>query len=228
MITMYDAIPEEFGNIPSNAEAVASYVDGFGGFSQLAARFPHAQHISITIHGNHARVADCEAGAMGVSDLPGWYHTNADRSSGKPWIYGSASNVAAMIAEMTRAGISRSSYWVWSAHYGLGPHICGPHTCGFPQADGTQYDDHLNGRSCDSSLIPEAMLTTPAPPRPHGVAKALVTYDLGKFHWSVQHEPGTAHFGADDRWASAEIQFNVRTGRWRIKRIHWNSPPLGS
>ncbi len=225
-ITMYDAIPEEFGNIPADPPAVAAYVDGFGGYSQLASRFPHAHRLSITIHGNTARCADVEAGAMGLDQLPGWYHTKADHSQGKPWIYGSASTVPAIINTMQLAGISRSSYFIWSAHW-AGRHICGPHTCGFPQADGTQYDDHVNGRSCDISVLSDDMFLAPPPPRPQGIAKALVSYDLGKFHWRVEHQPGSAQFGADSRWASAEIQFNVHTGEWRIKRIHWNSAPLG-
>jgi len=226
-ITMYDAIPEEFANIPADPPAVASYVDGFGGYSQLAARFPHAQHVPITIHGNHARVADTEAGAMSIGQLPGWYHNQADHSQGKPWVYGSASNIAAMIAEMTHAGISRSSYFVWSAHTGRGRHICSPGVCGFPQADGTQWSFTVNGRSCDVSELSASMLTEPVPPRPHGLAKMELTYDLGKFHWHIQRAGGNETLGPDDRWAAAEVEFNVRTGHCRVKRVHWNNPPLG-
>lgn len=229
-ITMYDAIPEEMQNIPANPPAVAAYVDGFGGFSQLASRFPNAKRLSITIHGNHARCGDFESGAMSPPQAPGWYRTNADRSQGKPWLYASASNIAALIHEMTSAGISPSSYFIWSAHFTGRPHICGPHTCGFPQADGTQWDDVVGGRSCDVSDLSAYMLEPKAPPHPraHGIARAELSFNLGKGHWNIHGTPGTdVHFGPDDTWASAELQVNERTGHWRIRGIPLDAGPLG-
>lgn len=67
---------------------------------------------------------------------------------GPPWGYTSASNMSSLIAT---AGAR--PFIKWSAHFGHGPHICGPHTCGFPQADWTQWDDHgAGGQNIDRSI----------------------------------------------------------------------------
>jgi hypothetical protein len=68
--------------------------------------------------------------------------------AGLPWGYTSASNMSSLIRT---AGSRR--YVRWGAHYGFGPHICGPRTCGFPQVDWTQWDDHgADGSNIDRSM----------------------------------------------------------------------------
>jgi len=41
----------------------------------------------------------------------------------------------------------------WSAHYGLGPHVCAPAVCGYPQADWTQWaPEGAQGQNVDRSV----------------------------------------------------------------------------
>lgn len=228
MTTMYDAIAQDIGNIPDNPASVAGYVDGFGAWTQADwDRFPNAKHLTITVSaGVRARTLDVETGDATAGQAPGWYHGRADRSHGKPVLYASASNVASVIQAMQASGVSRTSYLIWSAHIGEGEHICGPHTCGFPQADGTQWTFTVDGRLCDQSLLEDDFFTTPAV-HARGLANAKITFNLSTGHWHIEHEPGDAHFGPDDRWASAEIQINERTGHWRVAPLPFNARPLG-
>jgi hypothetical protein len=54
------------------------------------------------------------------------------------------------------------------AHYGYGPHICGPHTCGYPQVDWTQWNDYgAGGQNVDQlvgSYLPGKPTPIPVPP----------------------------------------------------------------
>jgi peptidoglycan hydrolase-like protein with peptidoglycan-binding domain len=64
-------------------------------------------------------------------------------------IYTSAGDMQAVINAMSAAGITRSQYYLWSAHW-IGQHICSPASCGFPSADGTQY---ASNNSYDSDVF---------------------------------------------------------------------------
>jgi hypothetical protein len=46
---------------------------------------------------------------------------------------------------LSQAKISRSEVRLWSAHYGLGEHICGPGSCGAVpvEVDGTQWTSNV-------------------------------------------------------------------------------------
>ena len=93
---MYDSVSGSA--IPTNAQIVAGYVDGsygpgdkYGsGWSSGAwARYPRAQHVTITVQGTPgARVADCESGAMTPQASALWARReiNAGR---RPTIYAS-------------------------------------------------------------------------------------------------------------------------------------------
>src|SRR5215471_766933 len=58
--------------LPAGLDCYGSYVDNFGGYPELVARFGKTKAflVSITIFGNRARCADVEPGAMVASDLP--------------------------------------------------------------------------------------------------------------------------------------------------------------
>lgn len=93
-----------------------------------------------------------------VDNLRGWLELvarfpHANQNLGLPWGYTSASNMQALInAAGGRQFIKES------AHYGFGMHICGPNTCGYPQATWTQWADKgPNGENLDQvvgSLMP--------------------------------------------------------------------------
>jgi Putative peptidoglycan binding domain len=86
--------------------------------------------------------------------------------AGIRYFYCSAGSVSAAIGNLGGAGIARSSYKIISAHYS-GEHICGPSTCGYPQADATQWTDAYLGRSLDCTVFDATFWgSAPVPPPP--------------------------------------------------------------
>src|SRR5581483_9437847 len=134
-LTMYDCIPSDIPHIPDSPEAVGGYVNGLFAWSTADwDRFPHAHHLTISVNAQtRARCLDVETGDATPQQAPAWLLSHADRSSGLPVIYCDASTLTAVLDAMNAARISRTSYLLWSAHY-RNEHICGPKTCGFPQA----------------------------------------------------------------------------------------------
>ena len=71
----------------------------------------------------------------------------------------------AILPLLRQAGIARTKTRLWSAHYGLGEHICGPGSCGLLSidADGTQWTSSALGLVLDQSLLLEDFFTTQNP-----------------------------------------------------------------
>jgi hypothetical protein len=112
---------------------------------------------------------DIEPGLASPGDGPGFVRNAAPPHTTKPVVYCSAGDGQAVIDTLSRAGIPRSSYWYWSAHY-AGLHICGPASCGYPQADATQY---AAGQYYDSDVFSAYMfgpVTDPSFPLKQGDA----------------------------------------------------------
>jgi peptidoglycan hydrolase-like protein with peptidoglycan-binding domain len=76
-----------------------------------------------------------------------------------------------VVQELRAAGIALSKVRLWSAHYGLGEHICGPSTCAEGKRlgvamDGTQWTDSASGANhslIDASLLLSSFFKTTAP-----------------------------------------------------------------
>jgi hypothetical protein len=158
-ITCFDSAYND--QFPHGADAYAAYVDGGIGnqpnFAYIVSAFPHAQHLSIALFPEHnAEALDCEAGAAGTADIPGWHARQAARGIVRPVIYASAYTMdAGVLPVLSAAGIARASVRLWTAHYGMGEHICGPSTCKALRiaADGTQWTSNALGRDLDQSLL---------------------------------------------------------------------------
>ena len=172
---MWDTIaPRDLiGHIPTSPHggAVAGYVQGANGwpdFGLLCALFPRAYHLSIGGSHEVARCIDVESGFASITDVPWWFDHEADKSQGPPVLYGSASIVASL-----KAAAEGRPHLIWSAHYNYRPHVCGPATCGFPQADATQWTDRaIPGGDADQTLIASVEAFFPerkpaTPPDPH-------------------------------------------------------------
>ena len=134
-------------NLPPGLPAYAGYVNKSGigiTYPQVVAKFPHAQHLSITTNGSPAMCADVESGAMSE-----W--------SGYAYGYCSVSNVNSLIAQFGRP------HKLWTSHYDprIGSHICSP-AC-WPglvtSADGTQWVDH---GGWDESLLKDDFFAPPS------------------------------------------------------------------
>lgn len=155
-LVMFDSI--DISQIPADALYVAGYTDGsWPTFPSLRDAFPHARLLSITVGAaNDADCLDVENGDATVSVAPGWVKRQIARGMHRPVVYASASTMPVLLAALEASGIKRKAVRLWSAHYGVGQHICAPGTCsypGIPACDGTQWSDNALGRDLDESLL---------------------------------------------------------------------------
>jgi len=104
---------------------------------------------------------DIEPGLASPGDAPNFVRNAHPSHTSKPVVYCSAGDLSAVIGALTNAGIARSKYYVWSAHW-TGQHICGPATCGYPQADATQYGSN---NSFDSDIFAAYMFGPVSDPK---------------------------------------------------------------
>ena len=170
--TMYDS--DTNAAFPPGADAYAAYVDGAladqPNYGWIVAHFPAAHHVSIALSPAHdADFLDIENGAATVPSAAGWYARQRARGLARPGFYASAYTMeASLIPAYQRAGIGRGTLRLWSAHYGDGPHICGPSTCSLTPItmDGTQYTDAAFGRNLDASLLAADFFGTAPSPVP--------------------------------------------------------------
>jgi hypothetical protein len=141
---MFDSVEAHL--IPTDAPAVAGYVDGaFENYNELKDRFPHAKHASIAVRSSSdADILDVERGDASPDQVPDWVkrqlnHRKTGAKPGlyntkKPVAYGAVSTVVEIVHHLRMAGLL-DEVELLSAHVGQGEHICGPKTCGYPQLD---------------------------------------------------------------------------------------------
>src|SRR5947209_7420781 len=179
-LDMVDSIgsPETTGTpIPQailKARAVAAYIAGnswptYGPYSHARPDLVAAGRlVSITLTASaRARCLDIETGGASAGQAPGWFRNRADTRRGKPILYTFASNTHTVIDTMASAGVPRDAYYIWSAHFRsrFGKHMCGPGTCGYPQADITQWTDQVP-ENCDGSICESYVFAPVGPPPP--------------------------------------------------------------
>lgn len=197
---MFDtALNDQF---PAGAAAYAAYVDGSLGnqpnYAYIVSTFPKAQHLSIALFAsNNADALDVEARASAPADIPAWYSRQVQRGIRRPVIYASASLMNdAILPALSQAGISRAQTRLWTAHYGLGAHICGPGSCGALsiEADGTQWTSSAMGLVLDQSLLADNFFASTANPTSTEaeLQSGQLTTGNGAFT-VIPVPPGTAH-----------------------------------
>lgn len=163
---MYDSVQND--QFPPGAQAYAAYVDGSVGdqpnYAFIVDTFPDAYHLSIALFAsNNADALDVEAGASAPSDIPAWYATQIQRGIQRPCVYASVSTMAdSILPTLSQANIARDTVRLWSAHYGLGEHVCGPDSCGAIsiELDGTQWTSSALGLNLDQSQLQDDFFTT--------------------------------------------------------------------
>lgn len=164
-ITMFDAT--NVSQIPSNAVAVAGYVNGhWPTFDQLHTSFPHSHRLSIAVSvAADAECLDVEQGDATPDQAPAWVKRQIANGVKRPVVYTSVSQAARVMSALERAGIPRSQFRLWTAHYTFKPHRC-TKKCGFGMtgtADATQYTDRALGRTLDASLVSPTFFPPDAP-----------------------------------------------------------------
>ena len=149
-VTMYDST--EPSAIPTSAALVASYVDGYGGYTAAVARFGAAKCVSISVENNNADVADVESGAMTAAELPGWIARQQARGIARPVVYCNASTWPSVKAAVGNADVS---YWIaeWT----------GNATQTLAGADAVQY---ASNNSYDESYVLDTFPFYPGTPAP--------------------------------------------------------------
>ena len=207
---MYDTIYND--QFPANAAAYAAYVDGGIGdqpnYAFIVSKFPKAQHLSITLFGNSADALDVESGAAAPSQVPSWCAAQRKRGIQRPCVYGSASTMNDdILPVLSQAGIARSTVRLWTAHYDVGQHICGPDSCRAlsVNADGTQWTPNavVNGATLvlDQSFLLENFFTTDPTVTTEAELQSGSLNNGKNAHTAIAVPPGTAHqiaFGVDN------------------------------
>ncbi|MGH3743717.1 MAG: peptidoglycan-binding domain-containing protein [Mycobacteriales bacterium] len=151
----------------------AGYVDGGIGdqpnAARVAAAHPGAHVLAIALDASHdADCLDVEAGAASPGDVPGWVTRQHLRGITRPCVYASVSAMKDAVLPLVSGWLPGSAR-LWTAHYGLGAHICGPRTCGeLPvDADGTQWTSAYPGAGgalADMSALADNFFGATAPP----------------------------------------------------------------
>lgn len=150
----YDSVSVQ--NIPHDAKAAAFYVDGrFANEGAVKAQAPKARYTSIAVFASG--VADCldiEPGNATIDEAAGWFRKMKDaRPKRKPIFYIGAASADDLVAALSRAGIKREAYLLWTAHYGTGKHFCGEGSCRYARSagkvDATQFT--TNNETLDES-----------------------------------------------------------------------------
>jgi hypothetical protein len=132
--SMYDTTDPNARLPTSTPRAVAGYVGGhWPSFRGLVARYPHAKHLSIAVNASEdAQCLDVETGDATPGQAPTWVRRQHKLGVARPVVYANTSTMPSVIAALTRAGIKRDEYLVWTAHYTDIEHI-------EPGSDATQW-----------------------------------------------------------------------------------------
>ena len=225
---MYDTV--ENSQFPAGAQAYAAYVDGGIGdqpnYNYIVSTFPNAYHLSIALFASdNADALDVEPGAASPSDVPGWYSRQKQSGSYRPCIYASVSTMASnVLSVLSQAKIPLSQVRLWSAHYGVGQHICGPASCGLisVEMDGTQWTNNALGRNLDESLLQGNFFDTSAVVTTEAELQSGQLVNGKGAMTVVAVPPGTAHhiaFGADNSLQGhppQKLRVGIRDVTWHI------------
>jgi peptidoglycan hydrolase-like protein with peptidoglycan-binding domain len=195
-------------NLPDGYPAYLGYADGrYNTAAELAKRFPAAELVLLTVsgqmidaHGSRVSAgADDELFDLNARDAVGWAWGQLERVPGRlPVIYASVIGLPGygmgdVIKAMSAIGMKRSQAKLLSAHYGDGPHICGPATCRLIDVpmDGTQWTTMfkgLNGSDVDMSILADDFFGPPQSETERLVRELGIVKrgDKGAMVWTVQ------------------------------------------
>jgi hypothetical protein len=160
VLKMGDAVT--VSNLPPGLDAYAGYENGlYQTMDQLAARFPGKRLLGISVFlADVGQFLDVERYDATPDQASAYWHMRRAAGVTRPGMYASISVMPDVVNALSNAGITRTEYRLWSAHYQFGEHICGPSTCNYnanvqrvetPWCDGTQWTN--NGGLWDTSLL---------------------------------------------------------------------------
>jgi hypothetical protein len=154
---MWDTVTLE--TVPAHPFALAGYTSGFWPtYLPLRRSYPSAHVISIAVTTSyHADCLDVEPGDASPSEAGPWARTNIAAGFSHPCLYSDLSEMPAVRASLSAAGLQRSQYALWLAWYRFVPGL----VYGY---DAVQWTDHAYGRNLDESTVSLAFLTIAQPP----------------------------------------------------------------
>lgn len=137
-------------------DAAAGYVGGaWPSYASIEEAGLGIPVLSIAVNsGEDGDCLDVESGDATNDVAAAWFNRQRLRKSNFIAFYTSVSNANSLVATLSQAGIPRSAYWLWTAHYGIGSHGCST-TCykgNTAIADATQWWDNATG-PCDESVL---------------------------------------------------------------------------
>lgn len=166
-LRMGDAVT--VSNLPPGLDAYAGYIDGrYANIGAIASQHPGAYILPITVWlANEGTAIDIEPSDANPPDAPAFVNLRIAAGVSRPVLYSSISEMPAVVAALNASKLPRYTYRLWSAHYDVGSHICGPTTCRYqgdatPACDGTQWIDHNN--AWDESLLSDSFFVPVKPP----------------------------------------------------------------
>lgn len=141
-------------------DRVAYYIDGKYSWTKDEINlFPHNAHVTISVLGNPADVADCETGAMSVESAVNWVQRRRAQGYLRPTIYRSLSGMKD-IREATGRLVMGQDWDAWVADYDNDPSSV------YPGSAAKQYrstDDYDISAVYDNAW-PHRVLTHPVSP----------------------------------------------------------------
>jgi hypothetical protein len=227
---MYDTTLND--QFPAGAQAYAAYVDGAVGnqpnYAYIVSAFPKAQHLSIALYASdNADALDVEPGASSPGDVPSWYARQVRRGVQRPCIYANVSTMnASILPTLSQAGIPRANVRLWTAHYDVGEHICGPDSCGMLgiNADGTQWTPTALGLVLDQSQLAEDFFTTDPAVTTEAELQSGQLNAGKRAVTAIAVPPGTAHhiaFGVDngvENQPPAQLRVAIYDTTWHVTK----------
>ena len=160
-------------DLPGGYDAYLGYADGtWPTAAALHAKFPAADLLILTVTGQTLQADGCdvETGDLTPEGGARWAVSKRAAYPGfRPVMYASVGVMGAqLLPALAAKGVARPDVRLLSAHYGAGPHICGPRSCGElgTGADGTQWTDAYmvpGGARVDMSMLADGFFGTVPP-----------------------------------------------------------------
>jgi peptidoglycan hydrolase-like protein with peptidoglycan-binding domain len=184
------------------------YYNGpFANLTALRTRFPHAYIVSIStrLSGSKGSMAiDIESGTLSTSESGSfagclaWLRQGDFGGSSKPLIYVMASWAMPLVGYLRANGISRSSYYLWTAHW-TGQHLCGSGGCNYltgTVADGTQYASGTNDYNVFRGyVVGKGVAPVPPPPATGGITLGATGNAVKLVQTQLNYWAGAVGFG---------------------------------
>lgn len=185
MGTMYDGIrtdAKKIATLIKPGDRVAYYIDGMYAWTpEEIALFPNNPHVTITVFGHPADVADVEAGAMSIVSAVNWVVRQKKAGYDRPTIYHSLYGMQD-VRNATGNLILAKDWDVWVADYDNDPSSV------YPQSAAKQYrsTDLYDVSDVYDDRWPHRVKTQPTAPVTSPKWPAGVTLQFGNRGYAVE------------------------------------------